>query len=411
MLKELCVYYISQVINLPNKGNTAMTLPNDFKKKLIVIFLISLGTHVSSTAAVPLEVTIQETIEEFDIPAMAAMTIYGDKIVDSAVAGVRVRGTDEKATLDDLWHLGSCTKSMTATCAGRLIEKGILKWESTIAETLPEFGETILPAYRNVTLRELLEHRSGIPGDVMQKEMWKDAFERVGSELSAHEQHRLFCRDTLQLEPHGKIGTYQYSNQGYAVAGYMCAVAANDTFENVMQRELFEPLNMKSVGYGSPLSRGDKNLCGHTGEGKPVLLPFDNPIGMAPAGLVHCTMEDWSKYAAEHLLGSKGKSDLLSKQTFDSLHTPSVHDENAYAVGWIATTRPWGNGRVLTHSGSNTMFFCTVWIAPNRNFAVLVACNQGPPASTAACDAVVTTCIVNEIARQNAFKSNQPKGD
>ena len=159
-----------------------MTLLNDFKKKLIVIFLISiviflisLSTHVSSNAAVPLEVTIQETIEEFDIPAMAAMTIYGDKIVDSAVAGVRVRGTDEKATLDDLWHLGSCTKSMTATIAGRLIEKGKLKWESTIAEVLPEFGETILPAYRNVTLRELLEHRSGIPGDVMQQEMWKDA--------------------------------------------------------------------------------------------------------------------------------------------------------------------------------------------------------------------------------------------
>ena len=132
---------------------------------------------------------------------------------------------------------------------------------------------------------------------------------------------------------------------------------------------------------------------------------------MAPAGLVHCTMEDWSKYAAEHLLGSKGKSDLLSKQTFDTLHTPSVHDENTYAMGWIATTRPWGNGRVLTHSGSNSMFFCTVWIAPNRNFAVLVACNQGPPASAAACDAVVTTCIVNEITRQNALKSNQPKGD
>ncbi|MBT4584206.1 MAG: hypothetical protein HOC93_03895, partial [Phycisphaerae bacterium] len=51
-----------------------MTLLNDFKKKLIVIFLISLSTHVSSNAAVPLEVTIQETIEEFDIPAMAAMT-------------------------------------------------------------------------------------------------------------------------------------------------------------------------------------------------------------------------------------------------------------------------------------------------------------------------------------------------
>ena len=96
---------------------------------------------------------------------------------------------------------------------------------------------------------------------------------------------------------------------------------------------------------------------------RPAPPLVDNPIGMTPAGLVHCTMEDWSKYIAANLLGSNGKSDLLQRKTFQTLHTPYAKDEHSYAMGWTAVERPWGGGTVLTHSGSNTMFFCTVWIA------------------------------------------------
>ena len=370
---------------------------------LCVVFVMCL--HGCKEDTVPLETTLEQTMKRYNIPAMAAIIIYGDEIVDSAVAGVRVRGGEEKATLEDYWHLGSCTKAMTATLAGRLVEQGKIKWESTIEDVLPKFSESILASYRDVTLEELLAHRSGIPGDVMKTEAWKNAWKRMGEEeLTPQKQLQLFCKDVLQLEPIGEVGEYLYSNQGYAVAGLMCSVAGGDTYANLMQQELFGPLGMESVGYGAPLTRGENQLNGHLEDGSPAPPLVDNPIGMTPAGLVHCTMEDWSKYIAANLLGSNGKSELLKRKTFQTLHTPYAKDEHSYAMGWIAVERPWGGGTVLTHSGSNTMFFCTAWIAPKRNFAVLIACNQGGSSAASACDSVASACIYKELERQQGAK-------
>ena len=109
--------------------------------RLLFLVVLVLCSHGCKEAAVPLETTLEQTMKRYNIPAMAAIIISGDEIVDSAVAGVRVRGGEEKATLEDYWHLGSCTKAMTATLAGRLVEQGKIKWESTIEDVLPKFSE------------------------------------------------------------------------------------------------------------------------------------------------------------------------------------------------------------------------------------------------------------------------------
>ena len=67
---------------------------------------------------------------------------------------------------------------------------------------------------------------------------------------------------------------------------------------------------------------------------------------------------------------------------------------NSYALGWGVAKRGWGGGTVLTHAGSNTMFYCVTWVAPERDFAVLVACNQGGDAASKACDEVASACIM-----------------
>ena len=76
------------------------------------------------TQAVELNLLLQELIKRYDIPGMAVAVLDGERVIESAAVGVRVRGGEEQVTLDDLWHLGSCTKAMTATLAARLVEAG-----------------------------------------------------------------------------------------------------------------------------------------------------------------------------------------------------------------------------------------------------------------------------------------------
>jgi CubicO group peptidase (beta-lactamase class C family) len=106
-------------------------------------------------------------------------------------------------------------------------------------------------------------------------------------------------------------------------------------------------------------------------------------VAIGPAGIVHASVLDWAKFAALHLAGARGKAKLLKRESFRRLQTPPGGAD--YAMGWIVTRREWG-GHVLTHAGSNTMWYAVVWMAPEKDFAVLVACNQGGDPAAKACD-------------------------
>ncbi len=77
--------------------------------------------------------------------------------------GLRRAGSDVAATTGDKFHIGSCTKSRTATLAAMLVEEGKLTWQTKLADVLPELAGSMHPDYRAVTLEQLLAHRAGVP--------------------------------------------------------------------------------------------------------------------------------------------------------------------------------------------------------------------------------------------------------
>lgn len=95
----------------------------------------------------------------------------------------------------------------------------------------------------------------------------------------------------------------------------------------------------------------------------------DNPPVMAPAGGVHATIADWSKFIADQLKGSRGERALLQPDTYQKSHTPPFGGD--YALGWLIADRGWGGGTVYNHNGSSNMDYATVWVAPQRDFAFL----------------------------------------
>ena len=117
----------------------------------------------------------------------------------------------------------------------------------------------------------------------------------------------------------------------------------------------------------------------------------DNPLVMAPAGCVHCSMQDWAKFIADQLRGELGTPAILKPETYKMLHTP--HFAGDYALGWIVTSRGWGGGTVLTHAGCNTMNYANVWIAPKRDMAFLVCLNQGDDVAFKASDEAIAGLI------------------
>lgn len=337
------------------------------------------------------------------IPGAAALVLQGDRIVAQGVCGVRKRGAQERVTLEDKFHLGSCTKAMTATLAGLFVDDGKLAWTTTLAELFSDV-KAADPAWKKVTLRHVLAHRAGLPPNVAP--VLAASLRR--STASLPEQRRRIVADLLRRAPESEPGsTYLYANNGFTLAGAALEKISGRAWEDLMRERLFAPLEIVSGGFGAPGTRGAIDQPrGHRGPGLTPIEPgpnSDNIPAIGPAGTAHMTMADWARFATLHLRGDpanpRREVKLLSADSFRQLHRP-VEGES-YVGGWGTTERKWARGGrsgdrglCLTHAGSNTLWFCVAWLAPEIDFAVLVACNAvGKGAGGPACDQVAGQLI------------------
>lgn len=190
-------------------------------------------------------------------------------------------------------------------------------------------------------------------------------------------------------------GTYVYSNAGFMIAGAALEVRTGQGWEARMRTELFAPLGMSSCGFGAA---GTASLVdqpwGHQGSPLQPVAPgpsADNPRSLGPAGTVHCSLRDWGRFASLHLAGERGEDRLLTAATVRRLHTPPTGGN--YAAGWGVGTRTWAGGLALSHSGSNTMNYAVIWLAPAKNLAFLVTTNIAATNTPAAVDSVVGALI------------------
>jgi CubicO group peptidase (beta-lactamase class C family) len=338
----------------------------------------------------PAEHVLMPIRNRHSLPAMAAGVIIHGRLAVIGAVGVRKADADVKVTRDDQFHIGSCTKAMTATLVALLVDQGKLRWDMTLPEALPELADTMNPAYRKATLRQLLCHRAGLVPNSPPGKSFGEYFNLPGT---LRQQRLAYAREILKAEPQAAPGEkFIYSNAGFAIAGAIAERAADMEFHELMRKRLFEPLGMTSAGFGSmgTPDKLDQPFQHPQKDGKFVPVgpgtQSDNPLVISAAGRVHCSIADWAKFIEAHLAGLAGRPTPLAikPETWKILHEAPHGGE--YALGWSVAVRDWGGGQVFTHAGSNTMNYSVVWMAPKLDYAVLVATNQGGEDAFKACD-------------------------
>ena len=342
--------------------------------------------------------------EKHKVPGLVAAIVTGSGVTAIGVDGLRKAGAGDKIAPGDLFHLGSCTKSMTATLIATLVDEKKLEWSTTVGEVFKDVP--MHDDWKAVTLEQLLTNRSGAPANLDEDGLWGDLWKIAGDDPP--KQRRALVAGVLKNEPAASPGTkFIYSNAGFSIAGAMAEKVTGESWEALMKKPLFEPLGMASAGFGPPGTK-EKNdqPRGHGPGGKAVEpgLQADNPAAIGPAGIVHCSFADWGKYIALHLrfdeAGSKKADPAMEKllkavkaETLLHLHDVPKDADPKYAMGWMVAERGWADGRVLTHSGSNTMWYVVAWLAPKKDFAVITGTNMGGDAAAKACDDAAAALI------------------
>jgi len=341
--------------------------------KLIIIIpalLISISQSVNTQTnpdlikSQAIGMSLSELVTNGKAPGMIAAIISGDGVIAIGSAGVRKVGSEALLTCNDLVHLGSCTKAMTATMLATLVADGKLNWEMKLIEAIPELKNSINPYFQDITLWQLLTHRAGLPLNPMN---W-----HAHSQKEIKERRLAILKDNLSSPPAIEQGEFNYSNFGYMIAACMAEKVSGLSWESLMEQRLFEPLGMSSAGFGEPdRHHSIDQPWGHSkwgGKWQPATSYDAEAIG--PAGEIHCTIEDWAKFLSLQL---EGNSPILESKYLNKLIDPV----GFYAGGWgIVEDRPWAKGKILTHNGSNGIWYATVVVATKIDRAYVVVTNS-----------------------------------
>lgn len=347
----------------------------------------------------PLSELVPKLRQQNGLIGLAAMVTVDGKVIDAAVDGLRLKGRDVPLDIKDRWHLGSITKSITATMIARLVESGEMQWTDKVGDYFKD-GD-IHEDWKSVTLRQLLTHTSGAPSNFSFLVMLKRP--KLGSECT--QARRQAVMSTIKAKPNQSPGEkFAYSNVGYTIAGAMAEQATGEVWEDLIKREVYEPLGLKGAGFGPPESSVE-TLPQPRGHVSPLGFKVgvddqaDNTPIMGPAATVHMTLEDLCTFAIEHARGHLGKGLLLSAENYQQLHRPEL---NEYACGWMRESLP--DERPYTvywHNGSNTMWYALVVFIPETKMVIAVTSNDGDIAKAeAAAWKIVAAKAPPELAKQ-----------
>lgn len=319
-----------------------------------------------------LDQIVESIRQKHKLPALAAITIRNGQIIEKSAMGYRSDGVNIPVTVNDQWHIGSITKSMTCLLAALLVRDGFIEWTSTLADIFPELVGTMRPEYADVRLDELLSHTSGLPLVIPNSTLY------YTDTRSLPEQRQEVVNNVLVLPSTTTRGVYEYSNAGYIIAGAMLERVTGSDWESLIQDYLFNPLVMTQAGFGAPDTQGTSSQpVGHSllssGIWEPwdpsITLYADNPAVFGPAGTVHASLDDMAAYLGLHLKGLRGETvtGFLTGQEFATLYTPFPN--STYALGWGVSKF------YITHDGSNTLWLARAHVNQYKNAAMFIVTN------------------------------------
>jgi CubicO group peptidase (beta-lactamase class C family) len=325
-----------------------------------------------------LETLTKKTLDDIGVPGIAIAVIHQDQVVFKQGFGVREAGRPERIDADTVFQVASMSKPITSTVLAALVGQGQIDWDDRVIDHDPGFRMYQPFVTRELRLRDLLCHRSGLPDHA------GDLLEDLG--YSAPEiLHRLRYQP-----PASSFRTeFAYTNFGYSEAAYAAAKARGEAWDDLAAKTLFVPLGMTSTSYRfADYAKAQNRALLHVRvDGKWIAKNTRQPDAQAPAGGVSTTLGDLVRWVRLQL--DEGKFDgrqLVSAAALAETHTPQIVTGFtpaqgrlvSYGLGWNVNVER--GGRVFwKHSGDFSLGVRTeVAILPSEQLAIVVLSNAAP---------------------------------
>ncbi|MBH0050234.1 serine hydrolase [Pseudoalteromonas sp. SWYJZ19] len=353
--------------------------------KLAAIALLA-STTFSSWAQVDtnkIDDVIKASMARFDVPGMAVAIVENDKVIFAKGFGVTNLDTNKKVNKDTLFGIASNTKAFTTAALAKLVDEGKLSWDDRVIDHLPEFRLYDSYVTREMRIRDLLSHRSGLglgQGDLM---IWPSTDKSV-DEILAGLQY---------LKPASSFRSkYAYNNLMFVTAGEVVARVSGMSWNDYIEKNILQPLHMDNSRAGfSRIPKSNKNWAtGH--------IPMDGKLhpffvnyleDFRGAGAIASSVSDMSQWLRTQLAGGKMPSgeqlfsekqqaqmwhphitSMASKSAFESYH----QQFRGYGLGW--SIEDYHGFKKLGHGGGILGMVSQVTLLPEKKLGIVILSNQ-----------------------------------
>jgi CubicO group peptidase (beta-lactamase class C family) len=321
---------------------------------------------------------VEQGVRDWRAPGLAIAVVHGDSVVLAKGYGLIDVAKSDRVTEHTRFAIGSTTKAMTAVALGMLVDEGKLRFDDRVIDLLPDFRLYDAYVTREITVRDLLTHRSGLASTDL---MW------LRADLSPDEM----IRRLRYVRPSSSFrAQWDYQNNVYAIAGAIVAKVSGMPWEDFVRTRIFQPLGMTE---SEPLVSGiidAPNVAVPHGIVRDTVrqVPIRTTDPVASAGSVYSSVSDMAKWMRFVLdSGRVGTKRLLTPATFSELVTPQIRvplglypalrlarpHGFSYALGWFV--QDYQGDVVWMHTGSINGMSAIIGLLPDRRVGVFVLAN------------------------------------
>ncbi|WP_380872088.1 serine hydrolase [Sphingomonas sp. DBB INV C78] len=337
------------------------------------------------------EARVEQLRQQTGTPGIAIAIVEDGKVVHAKGYGVRKQGAPEKVDADTIFMIGSTGKAFTAAALATLVDAGKLKWDDKVVDHLPDFQMYDPWVTREMTVRDLLVHRSGLglgAGDLLVIPRGNRSREEV-------------VRRLRYLKPATSFRSgYAYDNILYVVAGRLTEVVSGQSWEDYMREHVFTPAGLAHAAaddqhrFGNPNRAQPHGRVGGPvrGDGPQKLLDERDQLARAsaPAGLLAMSANDMARWLqiqlangatpeGGRLFSKEASREMWAPVTPMPLATPPAPIQGtapqfqAYALGW--EVRDYRGTKILWHAGGLFGFTSVVVLIPEKNVGFAIELN------------------------------------
>lgn len=351
---------------------------------------------VARAALEGLRPQLERALEDFGVPGLALGVVVDGEVVLLEGFGLRDVEAGLPVTPDTLFAIGSSSKAFTTMVLGTLVDEGLVEWDRPVRSFIPELRMFDEHATANLTVRDLVTHRSGLP---RHDASWYNA-DLPRPELVARLEF---------LEPFADIRErFHYQNLMFLTAGHLVERVTGKSWEENVRERVFEPLGMSRSNFSVDTSQGtdDYSLPYLSDAGKTRRIPFRNIDAVGPAGSINSSARDMVRWLQLHLGGGEvDGSRLVQGPTLREMHTPQVvvggypePDDRTllqcYGLGWFIESY---RGRYLVHhGGAIDGFIAMVSFMPREGIGVVTLTNASGVRLAPLVDRVVADRLLGE---------------